>query len=154
MCGCCCTWDLPWCLEEPDSKTKSDWVTLTGRYAWAYTQTNLLNNQSSETVSDENDFGRQTLLISLDQQGSVQVKNGRTKCRPRFMSNKFSRVLAWSLTLAVDIVHGFAMFALYPYTDTREYGISSARKSLGQNFPLSWVQVLNGWSFRPCAFRP
>lgn len=70
------------------------------------------------------------------------------------MSSKFSRVLAWSLMLAVDIVCGLVMFELYPYTNTREYGISSARKSLGQNFPFSWVQVLNGWSFRPRAFRP
>lgn len=119
-------------------------------------ETNLFNNQSSETVSDKNDFGRQRLLISLDQQGPVHAKfkSGRTNCRPRSMSSKFSRVLAWSLMLAVDIVCGLVMFALYPYTNTREYGISSARKSLGQNFPLSWVQVLNGWSFRPRAFRP
>jgi hypothetical protein len=63
-------------------------------------------------------------------------------------------VLAWSLMLAVDMVCGLVMFELYPYTNTREYGISSARKSFGQNFPLAWVHVSNGWSFRPRGFRP
>lgn len=60
------------------------------------------------------------------------------------MSSRFNRVLAWSLMLAVDIVCGLVMFELYPYTSTREYGMSSARKSFGQNFPLTWVQVSNG----------
>lgn len=52
---------------------ESDQLT-TKSYTGPCRQTDLLDNQSSETVSDENDFGRQRLLVHLDQQTFFYLK--------------------------------------------------------------------------------